>query len=130
MPSRRHGFSSFTYRLYELENKPPGEYLSDVTCLRFGFRPNGRYNDAIFSKVAFSRILKSLDAPQPSLLGILFRGRFYPESGDACEALSGIGACLLPVISARSTSISNLITIWFFTRRAFSYQGIEACGPG
>jgi hypothetical protein len=92
--SWRHGFSSFSYRLYELENNPPGEYLSDTASLRFGTRPNGRYNEAIFSKVAFSRILKSLDAPQPPVLGMLLRGRFYPETGDASEALPGIRALL------------------------------------
>jgi hypothetical protein len=92
--SWRYGFSSFSYRLYELENNPPGEYLSDTANLRFGNNPNGRYNEAIFSKVAFSRILKSLNAPQPSVLGILLRGRFYPETGDACEALPGIQTLL------------------------------------
>jgi len=81
----RHGFSSFSYGLYELESNPPNEYLSDLASLRFGARPNGRYNEAVFSKVVFSRILKSLGAPQPAVLGILVRGRFYPEAGSACE---------------------------------------------
>jgi hypothetical protein len=86
----RHGFSGFSYRLYELENKQPDEYLSDVASVRFGAKLNGRYTESVFSKVVFSRILKSLGAPQPPLLGIVFRGAFYPEEGSACEALTHI----------------------------------------
>lgn len=90
----RHGFSSFSWLLYELDDKSPGEYLPDVSSCRFGARLNGRYTDAVFSKVVFSRILRSLHAPQPEVLGILFRGRFYPETGPHCDLLAGIRGLL------------------------------------
>lgn len=90
----RHGFSSHSYHLYELDNKDPTEYLSDSTVMRFESVPNGRYNEAIFSKVVFARFLKSLDAPQPAVLGYLYRRRFYPESGADKDAIEGIRALL------------------------------------
>lgn len=90
----RHGFTGFSWRLYELAGKSPGDYLSDVAGMRFGNDLNGRYTDAVFSKVVFSRMLKSLDAPQPTLLGMLLRGVFYPEAGPACAALPGIRGLL------------------------------------
>jgi hypothetical protein len=92
--SWRHGFSSFSYRLYELDKNTPQDYVPDVAHMRFGYGLNGRYTDAIFSKVVFSRILTSLGVPQPAVLGVLLRGRFYPEQGDSSETLIGL-RCLL-----------------------------------
>ena len=77
----RHGFSSHSWVLYELADKNPEDFLSDRVVMRFEDRPNGRYNEPIFSKVVFARFLKSLGTPQPKILGYLGRGRFYPETG-------------------------------------------------
>lgn len=90
----RHGFTSFSYRLYEFEKNSPDDYIPDFACLLFGYGLNGRYTDSIFSKVTSSRVFASLDIPQPPLLGTLNRGYFFPEKGDACEALPGIHALL------------------------------------
>jgi len=90
----RYGFSSLSYKLYQLEHNSPQEYLSDTASLRFGYDINGRYNEAVFNKLVFSRVLKSLEAPQPPILGALFRGTFYAESGEVHAALDGIHSLL------------------------------------
>jgi len=86
----RYGFSSLSYNLYQLEHNPPQEYIPDIASLRFGYEINGHYNETVFSKVTFSRILKSLQAPQPPILGTLFRGTFYAENGQVHTALDGV----------------------------------------
>jgi hypothetical protein len=90
----RHGFSSFVYHLYELQDNSPDDYIPDLVSQRFGRNLNGPYTEIIRSKVAFGRLMKSLDAPQPALLGILIRGYFYPENGDASESLGAIYSLL------------------------------------
>lgn len=90
----RLGFTSFSYSLYELERNPPQDYLPDSAAIRRADRPNGRYNEAVFSKVVFSRMLKSLGAPQPPLLGVMWRGALFPEAGPPGDALAGLVALL------------------------------------
>ncbi len=90
----RHGFSSQAYRLYELQDKSLDDYIPDLTGQRLGRHLNGRYSEIIRSKIAFGRIMKSLEAPQPAMLGIIVRGNFYPEQGESGETLTAIFSLL------------------------------------
>jgi hypothetical protein len=90
----RHGFGSFSYSVLELDDNPPEDYLPDLPHWRFGYDINGRYTDSVFSKVAFSHILKAKGAPQPPVKGILLRGSFYPEGGAPVDGLEGIHGML------------------------------------
>lgn len=90
----RHGICSFHYDLYGLENKSPDDYIPDVAHLRFGYDLNGRYTEALFSKIAFAHIMQSLGARQPPVLGVLFGGYFYPDKGTPCGILPGIRGLL------------------------------------
>ena len=90
----RLGFTSLSYRLYDLERNNPAHYLRDFADMNFLMNtPGGRL---LGDKLYVSSVMKQLGIGSPRVVAVLHRGRIHdPHSGHVLDGLSPwISSCL------------------------------------
>lgn len=74
----RHGFTSLSYLLYELDRNDPADYFPDFVDIDYRLVEPARMR--IRDKLYFSRWLASMEIPHARVLATLERGRLLPET--------------------------------------------------
>jgi hypothetical protein len=75
----RRGFSSESWKLYDLPENNPDLYLPDLSSLLRFYRINGFFNPIIGDKLLLSRLLTAHRIPHPDVVSIILGGRLIEE---------------------------------------------------
>jgi len=79
----RHGFVRLTYRMYGFDRSGiSNDYLSDYQAVIKISKINGKFDEILTNKLAFSLWLKQLEIPQPEIIGVIRKGRFFHFPAD------------------------------------------------
>jgi len=93
--SWRKGFCRASFRIYGLEGKASGGYLSDVQALRT-LRIDGLFGEMIDNKAVFHALMLHHGCPVPELHGLILDGRFFAFGSGESMPAAAIPAGLLP----------------------------------
>ncbi len=78
----RNGFLTISGKLYDFQNYPPEDYISDTARSKFG-RVNGQAKNIPRMKIVFHRLLEhNYNQQLPEIYGIIEKGSVYSIDGD------------------------------------------------
>lgn len=77
----RHGYTSVTYAMYDLEHNDPGDYLSHFAQKVKTHRVNGAANAILDDKLGVCMLMDRCGAPHPGIEAMIRAGRLYADGG-------------------------------------------------
>jgi len=79
MQAWRLGFNSVSWKIYDLPENDPSQYLPDFPAIVKGYRINGFFNSIISNKLILSRLLAAHQVPHPAVVSVVLGGKLYEE---------------------------------------------------